>query len=31
VLADISRQAGFGVVRPVPVEAPFNLVLELRS
>jgi 2-polyprenyl-3-methyl-5-hydroxy-6-metoxy-1,4-benzoquinol methylase len=30
VLADIAREAGFGVVRPVPVEAPFNLVLELR-
>jgi SAM-dependent methyltransferase len=30
VLADVAHQAGFGVVRPVPVEAPFNLVLELR-
>jgi len=30
VLADVARQAGFSVSRPVPVEAPFNLVLELR-
>lgn len=30
VLSDIARQAGFREVRPVPVEAPFNLVLELR-
>lgn len=31
LLAQVAREAGFGVVRPVPVEAPFNLVLELRS
>jgi 2-polyprenyl-3-methyl-5-hydroxy-6-metoxy-1,4-benzoquinol methylase len=30
VLGELARQAGFSVVRPVPVEAPFNLVLELR-
>jgi SAM-dependent methyltransferase len=30
VLADVARAAGFGTIRPVPVEAPFNLVLELR-
>ena len=30
VLTGIARQAGFSVVRAVPVEAPFNLVLELR-
>jgi 2-polyprenyl-3-methyl-5-hydroxy-6-metoxy-1,4-benzoquinol methylase len=31
VLTGIAHQAGFSVVRPVPVEAPFNLVLELRA
>jgi SAM-dependent methyltransferase len=31
ILADVARDAGFRVVRPVPVEAPFNLVLELRA
>lgn len=30
VLGDLARQAGFSLVRPVTVEAPFNLVLELR-
>jgi SAM-dependent methyltransferase len=30
VLTDVARAAGFGTVRVVPVEAPFNLVLELR-
>ena len=29
-LAETARAAGFATVRPVPVEAPFNLVLELR-
>jgi SAM-dependent methyltransferase len=29
-LAETARAAGFGTIRPVPVEAPFNLVLELR-
>jgi 2-polyprenyl-3-methyl-5-hydroxy-6-metoxy-1,4-benzoquinol methylase len=30
VLTDVATAAGFGTVRTVPVEAPFNLVLELR-
>jgi hypothetical protein len=30
VLTDVAHAAGFGTVRTVPVEAPFNLVLELR-
>jgi SAM-dependent methyltransferase len=30
VLTGIARKAGFSVVRTVPVDAPFNLVLELR-
>ena len=29
-LSETARAAGFTTVRPVPVEAPFNLVLELR-
>lgn len=31
VLREVANTAGFGQVRPVPVKAPFNLVLELRS
>jgi SAM-dependent methyltransferase len=30
VLAEVAAAAGLSRVRPVPVEAPFNLVLELR-
>jgi hypothetical protein len=30
VLTEVAHAAGFRTVRPVPVEAPFNLVLELR-
>jgi SAM-dependent methyltransferase len=29
-LTETARAAGFSTIRPVPVEAPFNLVLELR-
>jgi ubiquinone/menaquinone biosynthesis C-methylase UbiE len=31
VLMETARAAGFTTIRPVPVEAPFNLVLELRA
>jgi SAM-dependent methyltransferase len=31
VLGEVAQSAGFARVRPVPVEAPFNLVLELRA
>jgi 2-polyprenyl-3-methyl-5-hydroxy-6-metoxy-1,4-benzoquinol methylase len=31
ILSEVALDAGFRVVRPVPVEAPFNLVLELRA
>lgn len=30
VLTEVATAAGFRTVRPVPVEAPFNLLLELR-
>jgi SAM-dependent methyltransferase len=31
LLEEVARTAGFGVVSPVPVEAPFNLVLEMAA
>lgn len=29
-LTEVARQAGFSLIRPVPVDAPLNLLLELR-